>query len=287
MTHLMTNDTVEFIAPASKFDPSCLHEIKNLVEGWGFRAKISCPFSDEWLCTTGERERFEVLKNALLDPEVKAIWGVHGGHGCTHLLPYLDHMPEPPFPKLLMGFSDITALHLFVHKKWNWGALHCPSARQAALAKACPQSIEGIKNFLSGKVSEIAVKALNGGGDVRDATIVGGNLSLVTSSLGTPWQIETEGKFLFLEEIGERAYKVDRMLTHLQQAGVMKKARGVIWGDFIQRETLQADEQTKKLLSEWTEKLPFPVYSVEAGHGFKNTPIPLNTAGLFLKKSLN
>jgi muramoyltetrapeptide carboxypeptidase len=271
------NDTVEFIAPASKFNPDILPKVSDLMRKWGLKAKISCPMSEsELFCTTGEKERFEVLRQALADPEVKAIWVTWGGYGCCHLLPYLDQLPKPPTPKLLMGFSDTTMLHNFVHKKWHWPSLHCSSAHQTALNKISKESIEALKGLIFGEPYSLALTPMNGHCKNVTAPVVGGNLSIVASTLGTPWQIETEGRFLFLEETGEAAYRVDRMLHQLLQAGLLNGLSGLIFGEFIQRETQVADRQTIQVLNQWAAKLPIPIFSCKVGHAMDNYPIPLN-----------
>lgn len=273
---LKPGDTIECIAPASKFNPDCLPLIQNLIESWGFKAKISAPFSEEeWLCTHSEKKRFEILQNALLDPSTNAIWGIHGGYGSGQLLPYLDAMTPPPRPKLLLGFSDLTMLHLFVNKKWNWPSLHTPSARGVALEKVSKASIENLRRWLLGTCDPLEITPLNHAPLPSSATIVGGNLSLVATSLGTPWQIETQNHLLFLEEIGEKAYRIDRMLNQLAQAKLFQNAQGVLLGDFLLRDA-KDDPDIKKLLKKWTEQMECPVFSISAGHGFENLVVPLN-----------
>ncbi len=285
---LKPHDTIEFIAPASKFDTKILLKITHLMQEWGLKAKISCPMNpSDWLCSTGEKERFDILQNALTDPHTQAIWVTWGGYGSAHLLPYLDQLVMPAIPKLLMGFSDTTILHLFLNGKWKWPSLHCPSAHQVALHKISKESISALKGviFKNAKpyflniypMNKYCSKELEG----TFTELVGGNLSLIMSSLATPWQIQTQDKFLFVEEVGEAAYRIDRMFHQLLQAKIFDKVKGIIFGEFIQRQTQEIDEQIKKILEQWALKLPIPIFSCKAGHGTRNDPIPLQCKAQF------
>jgi muramoyltetrapeptide carboxypeptidase len=280
---LKQNDIIEVIAPASKFDTKILLTVENFLNNWGLKAKISCPMSNEELfCSTTEKERFKILKNSLENPNINAIWVAWGGYGSAHLIPYLENLKLPTHPKLLMGFSDTTILHIFFNQKWNWPSLHCPSIAQAVLKKISQNSISALKKILfqNQKPYLLDVFPMNKycSKSFHDLTIqiVGGNLAIVVSSLATTCQISAQNKFLFLEDTSEPAYRVDRMLHQLYQAKIFDKVKGVILGEFTQKQTKAMDDLTKKVLDQWIEKLQVPIFSCKVGHGLENYPIPLN-----------
>lgn len=276
---LKVGDTVEFIAPASKFNPKYIPTVESLMKNWGLNSKFSCPISPkEWLVAASDEERFNALKSALYNPESKAIWFMWGGYGCSRLIPYLEALSPPKMPKWLMGFSDFTALHLFVNKCWGWPSIHSPAPIQVAKNSVCPVTISLLRELLMGNTPyHLSLTPLNSKGSFSiNGSLIGGNLSLILSSLATSWEIETKDKILFIEDYGEAAYRVDRMLQQLKQAGLLKGIKALLIGDFVQKKTLIPDKLTIRLLNEWAKGLDVPVFKIKSGHGIQNYPILLN-----------
>ncbi|TAL62502.1 MAG: LD-carboxypeptidase, partial [Legionella sp.] len=216
---LKPHDLVEIIAPASRCSEKVLQDLKNLLESWSLNCLISeALFGDDILCANSDAKRLASLKNALTHPESKAIICVRGGYGSMRLIPGLYDLKPPKEPKIFLGMSDITALHLFLENHWNWPSVHGALARD----KFSEESILATQSLLFGKPSRALMgKPLNQFAEKEykvESTITGGNLTLVQSSLGTKWQINGQNKVVFLEEVGERGYRIDRMLEHLKQA---------------------------------------------------------------------
>ncbi|MBN1543331.1 LD-carboxypeptidase [candidate division KSB1 bacterium] len=222
------------VAPASPvFEASSAEEGAQALENLGFRVKRGKHLLARWGYLAGsDEQRVEDLHDFFQDPEVKAIVALRGGYGTLRLLPLLDYDLIRRHPKILLGYSDLTSLHLAIHRLAGIVTFHGAVAlstfndyskdyllRTLGRAEPCGP----IKNpphlfpRLIGKIDRPARGAL-----------VGGNLTLVCASLGTAHEIDTRGKILFLEEVGEEPYSIDRMLTQLGQAGKLQQAAGIL-----------------------------------------------------------
>jgi len=180
--------------------------------------------------------RAEDLNRFFLDGDVDAIWCMRGGYGAMRLLPLLDYEAAAAHPKPLIGFSDITALHTAYGQRSGLVTYHAPMplgnlakgpmddcSRRAFDAVLCSPEPFDVP-------SAYPLWAVRPG--VAEGVLVGGNLSLLTGMMGTPWELDTRGKLLFLEEVGEDTYCVDRMLVQLRLAGKLEACAGVVLGDF-------------------------------------------------------
>ena len=282
---LKSGDVVDIVAPSSKCHPSVLDNIKQLIESWGLQCHIPDDiFGDSLLYANTDEKRFAHLKHALLNNTSKAIWCLLGGYGSTKLIPMLSQIKPPVPPKIFIGFSDITALHIFLQNKWGWSTIHGPSGYQAALNKVSPDSVCKLKNILFNKdysLSYNQIVPLNQSAKNRSqicATIVGGNLHLIQASIGTSWQIKTMSKILFIEEINERAYRIDRALEHLSQAGIFDQVKAILFGDFIDRGEPDGRFLVQKTINEFANQCSLPVLQIsDVGHGPINNPLLLGS----------
>lgn len=278
---LTVGDTVQIIAPASRCQPNELEALKKLLKSWQLNCLVDSQiFGEDLLCANSDAYRFHALKSVLENPKIKAIICVRGGYGSMRLIPDLMQLPRPHDQKLLIGMSDITALHLFFQTQWNWPVLH------AALnpGKFSAASIAKVKAMIFGDIAciEWTGVALNQAAKNHDliinTTMTGGNLCLIQASIGTPWQIDTNDQVLFIEEVGERAYRVDRLLQHLQQAGVFKPAKAVVFGDFTEGLEPDGNNLIPQVLMRFAKSLSIPVIQIQGvGHAHKNYPLPLGT----------
>lgn len=237
--------------------------------------------------------RFEDLKKALYSKDSSAIWAYRGGSGAAELLPLLAKLSPPKSPKIFLGFSDLTSLHLFLNQSWDWVTFHGPGAKQL-LEKSCDkvsrQSVFELFHvgFHSKQLIDLKLSALNeaakknSGFPTLSGRITGGNMTVICHSLGTPFQIKPQQKILLLEDINEPAYKIRRMLVQLTQSGIFKKIKGLILGDFILTNSHlttqnKMQKQIQAELLSFSKEQAFPVYQTSLiGHGKKNTVIPLN-----------
>lgn len=171
--------------------------------------------------------------------DAQVVWMARGGYGAARLLPILDELTKhhgPPAPKMLVGYSDVTALHEYVRRRWGWTTLHAPmpatanfGTYDAAQWRALLQMVRGERpeDEVWGRVSW-----MTGAAEV-EGEVVGGNLSLWASLVGTPYApTPARGRILFLEDIGERFYRIDRMVTQIRQAGLIDGALAIVLGDF-------------------------------------------------------
>lgn len=281
MQALKSGDCVEIIAPASRSSDKQLTDLKELLQSWNLTCIINeAIFEEDLLCANTDEKRFEYLKHALNNPKTKAIICVRGGYGSMRLIPQLSQMKQPATPKLFVGMSDITALHLYFQQQWGWPTLHA-SATQSTLSE---ESLASLKAILFGEVKHIeftGLTALNAQALSKQtihSKMKGGNLSLIQASIGTSWQLESKNHIILIEEVGERAYRVDRMLEHLLQAHVLQDAAAIVFGDFQTCEEPNGSTLIQPVLERFAKRCAMPVVQVKGiGHGHVNFPIPFGT----------
>jgi muramoyltetrapeptide carboxypeptidase len=280
---LEPGDIVDIIAPSFGFQPDIIGAIHSIIDSWGLKARIpNNIFGEDLLCANSDEIRFQHLKDALYNDDSPYIWALRGGYGVTRLLPMLNELPTPKKQKLLIGFSDITALHIFLNQKWGWPSLHGCGARQIAQQKVSAESGDLLKSILFSNQQDSCIyplKPLNATANNTlslQAHIVGGNLCLVQSSLGTFWQLDGKDKIILLEEVDEKGYRIDRSLIHLAQAGIFDNAKAVLFADFIGGKENDGASLVEPVINRFATSLPIPAFRIEGiGHGFVNLPIPL------------
>ncbi len=216
------------------------------------------------------------------DPEVSALLALRGGFGCLRLLPYLDTNALLDKQKLLIGFSDITILHQALLQTEKTISLHGPML--TTLSTSTPKTLARFYASLTGKwhvpIQEKQVEVLRGGDPVR-GRLLGGNLSSLISIIGTHYEQDWQDAILFLEDIGEPLYRIDRMLTQLGQCGKLSQLRGIIIGDFSlnpdqdRLESIRFHEQVWLRILELTEQSGIPVWGdFPIGHCQTNLTLP-------------
>jgi muramoyltetrapeptide carboxypeptidase len=283
-SYLQPGDIVDVIAPASIGKPAVIAKAKALLTSWGLRYNIpENIFGEDLLCANSDPVRFKQLKAALLNKKSKAVWCLRGGYGCARLIPMLEKLTPPAHNKLFMGFSDVTVLHAFLQKQWRWATVHGPSLNQCVTKDVAESSVQKLKAIVFGEQQQVDfnLTPLNKLANKKIAiqsSVVGGNLCLLQHSINTVWQPNTKNKIVFLEEVGERGYRVDRMLVHLQQAGLFKQIKGLVLGDFTDGLEPGGKSLVPAVIKRFAEQCDFPVLQVSGiGHGKTNDPIPLGT----------
>lgn len=233
---------------------------------------------DDLLCANSLDKRFAQLKRALVDSNSDAIWALRGGYGSAQLIPLLEKLEPPKQKKLFIGFSDICAVHLFLQQQWNWPVLHGPVAKQIGRQTIDDRSQQHLFNVIFGKSNTLNFDNLTALNDINaeiEAPITGGNLSLLQTSIGTSWEVQAVNKILLIEEVGERGYQVDRMLLHLQQAGIFKNVSAIIFGDFTESDEPDGTVIVDQVLRNFASRCHFPVLQLSGiGHGETNLAIP-------------
>ena len=275
---------VALVAPASAVPEERLQPALDFVRSLGL-APVTYPSSffanrDGYMAAT-DAQRAADLNSAFADPTIDGIWCIRGGYGCHRILPLLDLDMIRANPKWFGGYSDVTALHTCFNQVCGFETYHCtmPSTEfdQDGFTKAYLQ--KALFGSLSGEVSDPEGQQLTTlvPGQVT-APLCGGNLSLLAASLGTPWEIDTRGKILFLEDIGEKTYRVDSMLTQLRNAGKFRDCVGIILGAWTDCEP-EYPEKTL-LLPEIFRQLIVPagkptVMDLACGHVLPTVSLPM------------
>ncbi|EDP46311.1 LD-carboxypeptidase [Rickettsiella grylli] len=292
---LKKNSIVDIIAPASGVsDTSTMRKLKNLLESWQLIPRISSSLlGSDLLCANSDENRFQHLQEALSNTDSQAIWCLRGGYGCTRLIPYLLKLTAPEKCKLFIGFSDITALHLFLQQKWHWQTLHGPSLNQVVHHFIETENSNELKKIIFGQLSQLTYylqSYLNSNKFLGSlyAPLTGGSLSIVQTSLCTDWHIETRDKILFLEDVNESAYRIDRMLQHLYQSGIFNHVKAIVLGNFTFPSKPEEEEKIQTILKRFAIEQHCPVLRCpEVGHGRKNRSLPFGKqAHLDLNKNL-
>lgn len=237
--------------------------------------------------------RQETLAQAILDPLVDVIWCLRGGYGSLHLLSKLAKLKKPKKKKLLIGLSDITSLHIFLNQKWGWASLHASHLDRWVENKVDEKTLKENLDLIYKKSKKIEFPNLNPIGKsagslkkLKAKSLVGGNLVTLTSHQGTPFEIQLKDRFLFFEEIGERAYRIDRCLTQLHLGGKFKGCKGILIGQMTQCLEPDGTDLLPWLWQHWADKLGIPVFSgVETGHDAVQRPLPLGTEAEIVNKN--
>jgi muramoyltetrapeptide carboxypeptidase len=286
---LEPGDIIDIIAPSSTIPTTEYAEyyirIKDTLAKIGLIARIPDDLivlgRDPFSANSLEYRKNHII-DALTNKTSKAVWCIRGGYGAAKLIPYLDKLKIPETPKLLLGFSDITALHLFLQNKWNWCSMHSAVINQSLNN---PIFLKELKPVLFGEESNISYNQLTPmnkaaeASNIINAEITGGNLSLVQTSVLTNWQIQAKDKIIFLEDVSERGYQIDRKLNHLLQAGIFDHAKALIFGEFTPGFEADGSNLCNIAVNNFASSLDIPALSLPLiGHDLnKNSPLPLGT----------
>ena len=280
---LRPGDTVGVVSPASPSDSRALAEGIAAIEDLGFRTKLAPGFSSVRGYLAGsDSERCDALVGMIKDPEVKAIFFARGGYGAMRLAAHLDANAVRRSPKIILGYSDITFLHLWLQSEAGLITFHGPLVTEMGGMDPITRKI--LMRALTdptplGPLPAPGARVLRAG--TGSGPLVGGSLSLLCHSMGTPWAPDTRGSVLLIEEVGERPYRIDRMLQHLRLAGAFRETSAVIFGSFLDcSEPGWGEEEDRRVLEEIigevAEEVPGPVLAdFPIGHGPVNLTVPL------------
>jgi len=234
---LKKGDTIGLIAPGSYITQKQLDKsIKNF-EDLGYNVKASKNILNKLGYLAGnDKDRVDDIHTMFQDKDVKAIVAVRGGYGCARLLPMLDYDLIKSNPKILIGYSDITSLLYGIYSKTGLVCFHGP----VGTSTFNEYSVNHFENILCNSQDNYEMKNLPEEEDqinvidsgVAVGELVGGNLSIVVSMIGTEYDIDTKNKIIFLEDIGEEPYRIDRMLTQMRQSGMFDSCSAVALGIF-------------------------------------------------------
>lgn len=294
---LCLGDTVGIVAPASPPpDPNAIDRALEAMERYGFKPRLGQHVrARHGFLAGGDRERACDLMEMFGDKKVKAILCLRGGYGSARLLELLDYDLIRRNAKILSGFSDITSLHCALAKKVNLISIHAPMLNGGLSAKDVPEFTRS--SFLrtvtepkpAGSIAEGSdrdkISVLRGG--MAEGRLIGGNLSVLCAAIGTPFEPAFKGRILFLEDIGEKPYRLDRMLTQLLNAGILKQVAGVAVG--VNRDcedpgahgAKEFRQSSMDVIKERLSNLRVPVVvGLPFGHMAVNATIPVGARAL-------
>lgn len=227
---------IALVAPAGPLAEGAVDRAEARIHAWGWKPITGTHARGRHTFLSGlDEQRAHDLNTAIRSDENDAIWCLRGGYGTMRILDMIDWDALAARPRPLIGFSDNTALHLAM-QKLGIVSFHGPHPAVEDLTEFSAGQLRAMLSVTepSGELPypQRAERAVTIAGGVAEGRLVGGNLSLITATLGTPYAIDTRGAILFLEEVGEPAYRVDRMLTHLRLAGAFDGVTGVAIGAF-------------------------------------------------------
>ncbi|SIO57685.1 muramoyltetrapeptide carboxypeptidase [Singulisphaera sp. GP187] len=287
---LKPGDTIAFAAPAGPAVLAPLREYAKTLEQAGYKVIIPEGIEERkhgYLGGTDD-QRAEELNRFIRDPKVRAIFPVRGGYGLTRIIDRIDYPALRKDPKIIIGYSDLTALHLAVAREAKLVTFHSPmpmaglapddkgeyrfagrSFRQLIFAD---QYQPGQNGFVVAVPEGRKPETLVGG--KASGRLLGGNLTLICSTLGTPYAIQPKGAILLIEDVNEAPYRVDRSLSQLRLAGVLDQVAGVVIGSFTSKEPADREE-TDRVLREYFAKAKVPVIlNFPIGHTPHNATVP-------------
>jgi len=233
---LVPGGLIRVISPASPADRDALGRGIAELERLGYRVRTGAAMQADGYFAGSILRRKAELESAFLDPEATAVICSRGGYGTAALLDAID-FPRALHPKLFVGHSDLTMLQAYVWSRFRWPSLHGPMVAAGfdhGAGARCGYDLNSFLDATGGKRKSWTL-ALDAEPLLRgeaSGVLLGGCITLIESTLGTPWEFDTRGAILFLEDRGVKPYQLDRMLLHLQQAGKFRGVRGIVLGDF-------------------------------------------------------
>jgi muramoyltetrapeptide carboxypeptidase len=275
--YLQKGDTVAIVATARKHLNDDLKNIQEFLENWGLKTVIgsSIGLDNNQLAGTDE-ERAKDFQTQMDNPNVKAIWCVRGGYGTVRMVDLLDFSKFKQNPKWIIGFSDVTVLHSHLN---NLGFQSIHGMMPVNIPRATPEAKESLRKALFGKSLSyiIPYDAMNKTGVAR-GELVGGNLSIIYSLFGSESAIDCTDKILFLEDLDEYLYHIDRMMMNLKRNGCLESLKGIVIGSMTKMNDndIPWGKNALEIIQEVTKKYNIPmVFNFPAGH------IPDNRALIF------
>lgn len=277
--YLKVGDTIAIVAPAGilKGRQATIQNAKKLAESWGLNVVVGKNIYNQNNHFAGtDAERCQDFQDALDDKKIKAIWAARGGYGSVRILDMLDFTEFKKHPKWVIGYSDITVFHNHIH---NLGVETLHAMMPTSLEEKPEEIIETIASFKKALFGEEIAYTIPSSKYNRTFTskeikgqLIGGNLAILTSMLGSESQLKTEHKILFIEEIGEYKYSIDRMLQSLKRAGYFTKVNAVIVGNMtsIKKNTTNWGSSIEQLILDVVpEGIPV-LFDFPAGHEADN-----------------
>ncbi len=281
---LEPGDIVDVVAPGFRCTRESLAAGVEFVRSLGLVPRLPRRiFGSDLLCASSDARRLRHLRSALEAPDSTCVWCIRAGYGAIRLIEPLLAARPPRDRKLFIGYSDATTLHFLLNHHWGWPSLHGPLLDRLGSGQVMRDEVEELRRVLLGEERRVEfadLVPLNAAARERRtlaSRVFGGNLTVLQSMLGTPLQ-RNPRQILFLEDVGERGYRVDRMLLHLEQAGALREVRAIVFGSFIGGREADGKDLVPAVLRRFARTQRVPVLSgLAAGHGERQRPVFFNT----------
>lgn len=282
--YLQKGDTIGLVCPAGFMTlEKCAECIRVLEEEWGYKVKVGATVgsnSETYFSGTDE-ERLRDFQNMLDDDEVQAVLCARGGYGMGRIIDQINFKKFKKKPKWIIGYSDITVLHTHLYSNYYISSLHAPMAAAFNDAGYINRYVQSLRHALEGKWAKYICDGheLNRGGEAI-GELVGGNLSLLSTVVGTDSDIKTRGRILFLEDIGEYLYNIDRMMYQLKRSGKLSKLGGLIIGGFSEVKDTDRPfgKQAYEIIHDVIKEYDYPVcFNFPVSHEKENYALKIGT----------
>jgi len=279
---LQTGDMVGVIAPAYRVKPAQWEPVISLLHSWGLQVKTGNTLQlQDRVFAGSDPQRLDDLVTMMCDPQIKAIFCARGGYGSVRLLSALERYSPVFVPKWFIGYSDITALASYLVNYMNWQSIHGPMPIDLAGGQTSDsqKSWNYLHSLLLGQMPEytLPANALNRSGNAT-APLAGGNLSVLYSLNATPYQWQTDGCILFIEDVSENLYHLDRMMYNLRISGRLAGLKGLLVGAMngMRDSEPSFGKSAYEIIASHVEDYDYPVvFEFPAGHDGVNYPLIL------------
>lgn len=281
--YLQKGDTIGIVCPAGAMPAAKAETCIKVLKQWGYKVKVGMTLGHEYNYFSGtDEERLTDLQTMLDDKEVKAVLCGRGGYGTNRIIDAIDWKAFKKNPKWIIGFSDITVLHSYLFTKLKTASLHAPMAAAFNDDGFKNPYVQSLKKALSGKpaIYKAAGHSFNRKGTAA-GQLLGGNLSLLAHQVGTLSDIDTRGKILFIEDVGEYLYNVDRMMIQLQRSGKLNGLKGLIVGGFsdMKDTTTPFGQTVEELIWDKVKAYSYPVcFHFPVSHDKENFALKVGSA---------
>lgn len=270
-TYLQQGDKIAIVAPAGKIDKDKINLAIQTLESWGLKVITSEHLQGAYhQFSATDEERAADFQKMLNDESVRAILCARGGYGSSRIIDHLDFSNFIKIPKWIIGFSDISVFHSHIHSNFQIETIHGVMTAGLQDSLQAMPAVDSLRKVLFGKKLEYIINGhhLNRKGNA-EGILTGGNLAILCSLIGTPSDIETYGKILFIEDVGEYLYRLDRMMWQLKRAGKLRNLAGLIIGgltDLKDNET-PFGKTAAEIISDCVKEYDYPLcFDFPAGH---------------------
>lgn len=269
-TYLTEGDKIQVLSPSGCINPQAIENARILTQRWNLEMFVSpSALVREGIFAGSDQERLRDLQTALDNPEIKAIFCSRGGYGCARIVDDLDFTGFKKHPKWIVGFSDITVLHSHINNL-GFETIHGVMPNSYPLEENNPVALTSLHKALFGEDVSYTWEAniLDRDGFVR-APVIGGNLSVLYSLRGTPTDVETDDKILFIEDLGEYYYHLDRMMSNLHRGGLLSNLAGLLIGSFSDMKdgAYSYGKSAEEIIREHVAQYEYPLaFGFSAGH---------------------